>query len=99
MELLEVWEAYYIGTTEELKKELIDVALFIAAALVSLGVTENEADGLADSKHHDNQRRYDPAHFARVGLMFAGKEYTIEDAINRSRHFAKTGVPEGNDTY
>ena len=99
VELLEVWQEYYIGTTEELKKELIDVALFIATALVALGVTESDAETLLETKHHDNQRRYDPAHFAHVHSMIAGKEYSAQDAIERSRHHDKIGMGQPNDYY
>jgi hypothetical protein len=99
VELLEVWQEYYIGTTEELKKELIDVALFISAALVALGVTQEEASNLVTEKHHLNQHRYDPDHFAYVNSMVGGRVYTVEDALSRSRHHDKIGAGQPNDVY
>jgi len=99
MEIMEAWEAFYIGTQEELKRELMDVAMFVAAALVSLGVQEKEAEALMMEKHRSNQRRYAPEFFDRVGSQIAGKQYTTEDALSAAKSHDIKGWWDGNDVY
>lgn len=99
MEIQEAWEEFYIGSPEALKKELIDVALFIAAALVALQVDEREAETLVMEKHRMNQKRYDTAYFDRVGLLIAGKEYSVSDALSDAKRNDKQPAWEGSDYY
>ncbi len=99
MEIMEAWEAFYIGTQEELKRELMDVAMFVASALISLGVQEQEADRLMMEKHRSNQRRYAPEFFDRVGQQLVGKEYKAEDALKAAKSHDTKGWFEGSDVY
>lgn len=98
-EIDESWEALDAEDKEALKLEIMDVIMFMANALLALGVTEEEGSQLLKTKHSMNEARYDEAHFEPIGSLVAGKIYTVQDAIDRSRHYAKIGIPEGNDIF
>lgn len=98
-EIDESWEALEAEDKEALKLEIMDVIMFMANALLALGVTEEEGSQLLKTKHSMNEARYDEAHFEPIGSLVAGKIYTVEDAIARARHHDKKGIPEGNDYF
>lgn len=90
-------------TIDDLIEELIDVQMFISAALKVVcdeqSIEPEELDRRYEAKGRKNEKRYAEEHFNMVGMSVAGKKFTAQDAVNRSRHHAKNNFTGGSDVY
>jgi len=90
-----------LDNKEALGKELADVFWFTIAALNAYlkdtGEEPIRVEEIIINKMYEFTSKYDPAHFSPLEVV--GKEYTVFDGIEKSRHISKNGMQDGNDVY